>query len=266
MIKRDVIYFVSDIHLGSLIGDNRYKEVLFVKWLDSIKIDAKAIYILGDLFDFWYEYKHVVPKGFIRPLGKLAELSDSGVEIHFFKGNHDVWVGEYLEKELNLIIHDRDEALTIGGKEFYIGHGDGLNPKDRFYRALQATFRNRFAIWLFSKLHPDLALAFGLNWSVSSRKSHNPETSTFMGEEREDQVVFAKEYLKTNPEIDFFIFGHRHIMKDLQLSPKNDQNLHIDEKGVQSTKIIMLGDWITFYSFARYKDGNVSLEEFQATI
>lgn len=251
-------YFASDIHIGSpSCSNNREREVIFTEWLDSIKESAKALYILGDMFDFWYEYKHAIPKGGIRMLGKLAELSDMGVEIHFFKGNHDLWTKGYFEEELSMIIHDDNEELEIDGKRFILGHGDGLNSKDWKYAIIRKLLRNRFLDWCFNKLHPNWAIGFANAWSAHSRKSHSIEEVQFMGEEREDQVQYAKRAVEENPNIDFIIFGHRHIAKRIPIK------VHKEREAVHQPILIMLGDWITLNSFALFDGSDLSLHSFK---
>ena len=177
------IYFLSDFHLGapdyetSLVREKRV-----VKFLDEIKNDAAQIFILGDLFDFWYEYKNVVPKGFVRILGKLAELTDSGIQIHFFVGNHDMWMKGYFEKELNIKVYHHPEEFELNGKKFLIGHGDGLGPGDHRYKALKKVFRNKFSQWLFGIMHPRLGIGIADYFSSKSRAATGKTDERFLGE------------------------------------------------------------------------------------
>ncbi|MBR1502752.1 MAG: UDP-2,3-diacylglucosamine diphosphatase, partial [Prevotella sp.] len=181
------IYFLSDAHLGSLaIPHGRMQERRLVRFLDSIKEKAAAIYLLGDMFDFWYEYKYVVPKGYTRFLGKLSELTDMGVEVHYFTGNHDIWAYDYLEKECGVILHKQPETTEIYGKMFFLAHGDGLGDPDKKFKVIRAIFHSRFCQWAFSNLHPRWAMWFGLNWAKHSRmKRPNGEEPPYMGEDRE---------------------------------------------------------------------------------
>ena len=248
MVKK--IYFVSDAHFGSLLAkDAHEQERKMVRWLDSIRDDADELFLLGDLFDFWFEYKTVVPKGFVRFLGKLAELSDAGVKIHFFTGNHDIWTFGYLEQEIGLTVHRKPEIIERNGKRFFLAHGDRLGDHSMSVRVIQAIFHNRFCQRLFELLPPRLGLGFGLAWSRSNRlKPARRGYAKFLGEDKETLVRFAKGYPESG-NIDFFMFGHRHIVLDLML--KNSSHIYI------------LGDWITHFSYAVFDGVTVSLEYFE---
>ena len=203
------IYFASDAHLGARFHkDPLAIEKKLVRWLDSIKEDASAIWFLGDLFDYWYEYKYVVPKGHVRFLGKLAELADRGIEIHIFIGNHDIWMFDYLPKEIGAIIHRDTLTVDLLGKRFFLGHGDEVDFRSKAFRLIRAIFRNKFCQWLYAGIHPRWTFGFALGWSLNSRKSglEKQEAKKYQGEDAEYMVVFAKEYLKTHPDINFFIF------------------------------------------------------------
>jgi len=245
------IYFASDLHLGApYITNPREHEVRIVSWLESIRDSAEAIYLVGDIFDFWYEYKYSIPKGFTRFLGKLSELTDSGIEIHIFTGNHDVWLFGYLTSECGVTIHHDPLPIDINGKHFYIAHGDELGNFDRSYKLMKRLFRNRTAQWLFAMLHPDIAIGFAKRWSVKSRaKNERSHKSEYWGDDKEWQVLFAKSYHKENPEMNFFIFGHRHIAKEIPL----DRNC----------KIIYLGDWIKNFSYAEFDGEELNLSFFE---
>lgn len=240
------IYFLSDAHLGSrAIEHSRTHERRLVNFLDSIKHKAEAVYLLGDMFDFWYEFKLVVPKGYTRFLGKLSELTDMGVEVHYFVGNHDMWCGDYLEKECGVILHREPQTLELGGKIFYLAHGDGLDYADRHWkvRLIQTIFHSRTLQRLFSTLHPRWSVDFGLEWAKHSRlKRVDGKEPPYQGEDKEGLVLYAKDYLKNHPEINYFIFGHRHIELDLMLN--------------RESRILILGDWINNFSYAVY-DGNL---------
>ncbi len=242
-------YFLSDAHLGSLaIADNRAHEKHLVSFLDSIKNDAEAIYFLGDMFDFWYEYKMVVPKGFVRFLGKLAELSDCGIQIHFFTGNHDMWTFGYLEKEIGLTVHKKEEEITIHGKRFFLAHGD-MFQKDGFGGFLiKKIFRNRLLQELFTCFPPRLGLKFGYWWAKHNRLSDNQKGYKYEGEEKETLVQFSKEYIK-NHDIDYFIFGHRHILLDLQLKNKS--------------RVLIIGEWMYEFSYAVFDGNDISLHNYE---
>lgn len=244
------IYFLSDAHLGSLaIPHGRTQERRLVNFLDSIKHKAQAIYLLGDMFDFWYEYRTVVPKGYTRLLGKISELTDLGVEVHYFYGNHDLWQRDYFEKECGMTIHRHNEVVEMEGQTFFLAHGDGLNPDDKKFRLLRAIFHNHVCQWLFSALHPRWGMAFGLEWARRSRaKRENGQEPPYQGEDKEDLVRYAKTYLQTHPDINFFLFGHRHIELDLMLS--------------HTCRLIILGDWISQFTYAVFNGGHLYLENF----
>ena len=244
------VYFLSDAHLGSLAIDHgRMQERRLVRFLDSIKEKAKAIYLLGDMFDFWNEYKYVVPKGYTRFLGKLSELTDMGVEVHFFTGNHDIWTYGYLEKECGLIVHTKPETTEIYDKVFYLAHGDGLGDPDGKFKILRKVFHNRLCQRLLNFAHPWWGMQLGLNWAKHSRlKRADGKEAPYMGEEKEFLVLYTKEYMKTHPDIDYFIYGHRHIELDLMLSRK--------------TRMMILGDWIWQFTYAVFDGEHMFMEEY----
>ena len=235
-------YFISDAHLGSLlVKDPRAHEKKLVDWLDMVKTDASAIYLLGDMFDFWFEYRTVVPKGFVRFLGKLAELTDAGIAIHFFTGNHDIWTFGYLEKEVGLIVHRKQEVVQIGSKSFFLAHGDGLHAEKRGFEILRKIFHSKFLQKLFRYIPAQLGQEFGYNWSKNNRERILHLENKFQGEAKESLVVFSKKYLETN-DVDFLIFGHRHIALDLQLK---------DQK-----RVVILGDFVSIFSYGVF-DGEL---------
>ena len=241
-----MVYFLSDAHLGSrVIKDPRAHEKKLVAWLDMVKADAEAIYLLGDIFDFWYEYKTVVPKGFVRFLGKLAELTDAGVEIHFLIGNHDIWTFGYLEKEVGLIVHKESFTTQIGSKKFFLAHGDGLYVDKKGFGIIRKVFHSRLAQKLFRLVPAELGQEFGYRWSKSNREKILHIENKFLGEENENLVVYAKEYSK-NHDVDFMIFGHRHIALDLQLQNKK--------------RVVVLGDFVGIFSYGVFDGENFSLE------
>ncbi|MEG2514413.1 MAG: UDP-2,3-diacylglucosamine diphosphatase [Bacteroidaceae bacterium] len=244
------VYFLSDAHLGSrAIEHGRTQERRLVNFLDSIKKEASAIYLLGDMFDFWYEFKTVVPRGYTRFLGKLSELTDRGVEVHFFIGNHDIWCSDYLSKECGLILHREPLTTEIYGKEFYLAHGDGLGDPDKSFKFMRSMFHSETMQTLFAMLHPRWSMELGLNWAKQSRlKRENGKEPDYMGEDKEYLVLYTKEYLQTHPDINFFIYGHRHIMLDLMLN--------------RTTRMLILGDWINFFSYAVFDGVNLTLENF----
>ncbi len=216
------VYFVSDHHFGlDTELTSLEREKIFVKWLDEIKNQAGAVFILGDMFDVWYEYKRAVPKGFVRVLGKLAELTDAGIPIYFFTGNHDMWMLDYLEKELNIPIFFSYQKFVINNKNFLIGHGDGLGPGDKKYKLLKKLFTNKLAQWAFRWLHPDLGLRLAQYLSKENKLISGEYDNTFHGKEGEWLYQFSKDYLEKNPEIDYFIFGHRHLPLKMEITNKS---------------------------------------------
>lgn len=240
------IYFLSDFHLGAPdYKSSLVREKRIVKFLDEIKNNAAQIFILGDIFDFWYEYKRVVPKGFVRILGKLAELTDSGIEIHFFVGNHDMWMKGYFEKELNIKVYYHPKEFELNGKRFFIGHGDGLGPGDHRYKFLKKVFRNKISKWLFGIFHPGFGIGVADYFSSKSRAATGKSDELFLGEDKEWLITFSKEMLKTK-YYDYFIFGHRHLPIDFKLS--------------NATRYINLGDWIKYNSYAIFDDTGVQLK------
>lgn len=235
------IYFASDFHLGvpnKLSSEKR--EAHIIKWLDLVKHDAAEIYLLGDLFDFWFEYSRVVPKGYIRFLGKLAELRDSGILIYAFIGNHDMWMFGYLTDELGIPVYNEPIEKEWNGKKFLIGHGDGLGPGDHGYKFIKKVFRNPICIFLFKWIHPDLGIKLAEYFSGTSRKANLEADGVFLGEEKEWLILFARETLK-NTFYDYFIFGHRHL----------EMSYPLDEKSTY----INLGSWFKKPHFAQF-DGN----------
>ena len=244
------IYFLSDAHLGcKALSHRRQQERRLVRFLDDIKDKAEAIYLLGDMFDFWFEYHEVVPKGYTRFLGKLSELTDMGVEVHFFTGNHDIWTWKYLIRECGVTLHREPMTLSLADQTFYIGHGDGLGDPNRKFKFIRKVFHNRFCQKLFRWLHPDLGVRFGFAWAKRSRLSHGEGGDPpYMGEDKEPLVLYAKEYLKTHPDINFFLFGHRHIELDLMLT--------------HQSRLLILGDWITQYTYAVFDGCNLRMENY----
>ena len=243
------VYFASDNHLGAPTRtDSLPREKKFVAWLDEIKQDAHAIFLLGDLFDFWYEYKRVVPKGFTRTLGKLAEISDKGIEIHYFVGNHDLWMNGYFEEELNIPVHHQPMAFEFNGKSFLIGHGDGLGPGDKGYKRMKKVFTNPVAKWFFRWLHPDLGIKLAQYLSVKNKMISGEEDVKFLGEDKEWLIQYCKSKLEVE-HTDYFVFGHRHLPLDIQL---NDQSTYIN-----------LGDWITYFTYAEFDGSRLNLLEYK---
>jgi len=243
------IYFSSDNHLGAPTPEASLpREKVFVNWLDTVKEDAAAIFLLGDLFDFWFEYKQVVPKGFVRVLGKLAELSDSGIPIYFFVGNHDLWMNGYFEKELNITVFHKPQEFTIDNKLFLIGHGDGLGPNDNGYKRMKKVFINPFSKWLFRWLHPDLGVKLAKYLSVKNKLISGDEDVKFLGEDKEWLVKYAQRKLECK-HYDYFIFGHRHLPMEIKVG--------------ENSTYFNLGDWITHFTYGVFDGERFELKKFE---
>ncbi len=249
MSTKTTVYFASDFHLGAYpLSASKLREKRIVSWLDHIKQDAKALYLMGDIFDFWFEYKTVAPKGYIRFLGKLAELADLGIPITFFKGNHDMWMFGYLKEELNATIIDNEQVIELDGKGFYLHHGDGLGPGDRKYKFLKKIFRSPLCQWLFARLHPNLGIGIATLWSKQSRLASG-ENDGFLGEDKEWLYQYASSLEKTDHH-DYYIFGHRHLPYDLPI-------------GNQS-RIINLGEWVNYETYATWDGQELTLHNWKA--
>lgn len=242
MSTRNTIYFASDFHLGvPSYNESLIREKRIVAWLDSIKHNASAIYLVGDLFDFWFEFKTVVPKGFTRLLGKLAELSDSGIELHLFHGNHDLWQFGYLEKELGCKIHSKPITVNLGTKVFHIAHGDGLGPNQRWFKFILSIYRNAFFQRLFAFFHPNIGIGIANWFSARSKKHTFTENATYYGDDKEYLMLYAKQMAEMH-QIDFFIFGHRHLP---MIRPVNEKSTYVN-----------LGDWMSYQTYVSF-DGHV---------
>ncbi len=248
MIVNKNIYFASDQHFGApTAAKSKVREQKFVNWLDAIKSDAEHIFLLGDLFDFWFEYKKAVPKGFVRVLGKLAELSDSGIKIHFFVGNHDLWMNNYFETELNIPTYYKPTEFVFNNKTFLIGHGDGLGPGDKGYKRMKKVFTNSFSKWLYRWLHPDIGIKLAQYLSVKNKLISGEEDVKFLGEENEWLVQYCKQKLQIK-HIDYFLFGHRHLPMEINLAP--------------NSKYINTGDWITHFTYAVFNGNEIMLKSY----
>ncbi|MCR4816155.1 MAG: UDP-2,3-diacylglucosamine diphosphatase [Bacteroidales bacterium] len=244
-------FFVTDAHLGSGT-DSRQREMDLVRWLESIEPEAERVIMLGDIFDFWFTYKQAVPRGFVRLLGKMAQMADNGVEFHFFIGNHDMWMFDYLEKEIGVVMHNDPCNMVIGGKQFLIGHGDGLWNDDKKYNFLKRIFRSRFNQWLFAGIHPNIGFPLAHRWSDSSRKSHSLKDYGYLGDEREGIYLYCKRMQERRIDdgvqpYDFFLFGHRHtpICRPL------DDALYVN-----------VGNWIEHRDYAIFDGETVTLTTF----
>lgn len=244
------IYFISDCHLGAGTLDNPLEyERRVVRFLDSIESDCDELYLLGDIIDYWFEFKHVVPKGFTRFLGKLAMMSDKGIKIHWFTGNHDIWIFDYIPQEIGCTLHTGPETVVVRGKKMYLAHGDGLGEDSKSLKFMTNFFHNKACQRMFSWLHPDWTTGFAHWWSKKSRLNGN-EFPNYMGEDKEHLVQFAKKQLASSPDINYFIFGHRHIMLDLMMS--------------RQCRLMILGDWINHFSYAVMDErGEMLLDQFE---
>lgn len=242
------VYFLSDFHLGAPNAQrSREREKLIVRFLDEAKRDAHTIFIVGDMFDFWYEYRTVVPKGFVRLLGKLAELSDAGIQLYFFVGNHDMWMKDYLTKELNMPVYFGPKVFRFNNCSFYVAHGDGLGPGDHGYKALKKVFRNPFCQWAFGVLPPVFGVGVANYFSQKSREAQGSVEEIFLGEEKEWLLTYSRVLLQKEP-YNFFIFGHRHLPIDYRLSGE--------------ARYINLGEWINFQTYAVFDGKNLALKSY----
>lgn len=239
------IYFASDFHLGAPDkASSLEREKHIVKWLDEIANDAHEIFLVGDIFDFWFEYKHAVPRGFVRLLGKIAELTDRGIPIHVFTGNHDMWIFDYLPEETGVRLFRDPICREWNGVKFYIGHGDGLGPGDYGYKFIKKVFKSRLCQWLFARLHPNFGIALANFWSKTSRHAGEEKDKTFLGEDGEWLVQYCKEILEKEHH-DVFVFGHRHLPLEIDLP--ND------------AKYVNLGDWISYFTYGRFDGEKMEL-------
>lgn len=246
-------YFISDAHLGSrAISHQRTRERRLVRFLDSIKDHAEAVYLVGDMFDFWFEYGEVVPRGHTRFLGKISELTDMGVEVHFLQGNHDMWCLDYLEKECGVILHREALTTEICGKTFYIAHGNDVqyHHYDFKTRLMFDCFRSHTLRRLVSMIHPHIFINFGLNWARRSHQRHLEHGEPpYQGADKESLVVFARDYLHTHPSVDYFVFGHRHI----------DLDIFLDDT---RTRLVMLGEWFSLFTYAVFDGTNLYVDHY----
>lgn len=243
------VYFASDFHLG--IPDRASsleREKRICRWLDEISADATELYLVGDLFDTWFEYKNVVPRGFTRFMGKLAELSDRGLRIEAFTGNHDLWMLDYFGQELNIPVHHAPIIREYNGKKLYIAHGDGLGPGDTGYKILKAVLRNGFSQWLYRRVHPDTGVGLAGWFSRLGPKHTDGPVKEFLGPDKEMLVQYSLEYLKKE-HIDYFIFGHRHIAIEYPLNP--------------NSTYVNLGDWIRYDSYAEFSGNELKLKYYK---
>jgi len=248
--KNKKIYFASDQHFGApTVASSKTREALFLNWLNTIENDAVALFLLGDLFDFWFEYKSVVPKGFVRILGKLAQLVDRGIEVHYFVGNHDLWMKDYFETELGIPVYHTPKDFILENTTFLIGHGDGLGPNDKGYKRLKKLFTNPLAKRLYQMLHPDIGLRIGHYFSVKNKLLSGSEEVVFLGEDREWLVQYAQRKLETKHR-DYFLFGHRHLPLEIALNSQS--------------KYINLGDWVTHFTYGVFDGQRFELKKWES--
>ena len=242
------VYFASDQHFAAPTAElSLPREKKFVAWLDEIKQDAEVLFIVGDLFDFWFEYKTVVPKGFVRVLGKLAELSDSGIQIHFFVGNHDLWMRDYFQTELNIPVYHDNKEFTFNNKTFLIGHGDGKGPGDMGYKYMKKVFVHPISKWFFGWLHPDIGVGLAQYLSVKNKLISGESDVKFLGEDNEWLILYAKRKLETK-HYDYLIFGHRHLPMIYPLNPNSNY--------------VNLGDWITYFTYGVFDGDTFELKNY----
>lgn len=242
------IYFASDQHFGAPTPEeSKPREAKFLAWLEEIQKDAQVLFLMGDLFDFWHEWKYVVPKGYVRILGKLAEMKDRGIEIYFFVGNHDLWMKDYLKEEIGIPVFFEKQYFEIQGKQFLLAHGDGLGPGDKGYKRMKKVFTNPLAKWAFRWLHPDIAMKVAVYFSTQNKLISGEEDQAFLGEDREFLILYSKEKLKTE-KIDYFVYGHRHLPMVIDLAG--------------GAKHINLGDWITYFTYGEFDGEAFSLHSF----
>ncbi|WP_291051336.1 MULTISPECIES: UDP-2,3-diacylglucosamine diphosphatase [unclassified Empedobacter] len=240
-------YFSSDHHFGAPNEkDSLVREKLFVKWLDEIKDDCGVLFLIGDLFDFWFEYKHVVPKGFVRVLGKLAEISDRGIPIYFFVGNHDLWMKDYLEEQINAIVFRDKQDFIINGKEFFIVHGDGKGPGDKGYKRMKKVFTNKVCQFLFYLLHPDLAMWLGITASRKNKMISGDEDVNFLGVDNEWLIMYSRKQLHRK-YFDYLVYGHRHLPMEIAIG---------------KARHINLGDWINYFTYGVFDGKEFELKTY----
>lgn len=243
------IYFASDFHLGvPAVEQSKAREKRVIDWLTSIEDTAQEIYLVGDIFDFWFEYKHTIPKGFVRFQGKIAALVEKGIKIYFFTGNHDMWMFDYFEKELGVSIIRQPIERSWNNQSFLIGHGDGLGPGDKTYKLLKRVFAARWSQWCFARLHPNFGIGLANYFSRKSRAATGDSDSKFNGNENEWLYLYCKEQLEKQ-HYDYFIFGHRHLPLDIQLN--------------ENSRYLNLGEWINYNTYAIFDGETLRMETFR---
>ncbi|MDL1912919.1 MAG: UDP-2,3-diacylglucosamine diphosphatase [Bergeyella sp.] len=243
------IYFASDQHFGSPSPkESKPRENRFILWLEKIKKEAQVLFLMGDLFDFWHEWNYVVPKGYIRVLGKIAELKDAGVEIIFFVGNHDLWMRNYFQEELGISVYFEKQIFSIADKKFLLAHGDGLGPRDTGYKRMKKLFTHPLAQWAFRWLHPDLAMKMALYFSRKNKLISGEEDKRFLGADKEHLILYSR-YKNNKENFDYFVFGHRHLPMILSVG--------------ENAKYINLGDWVSHFTYGVFDGNSFSLQVFE---
>lgn len=243
------IYFASDFHLGAPnYKESRLREDRIVRWLNSIQATAKEVFLVGDLFDFWFEYKRAIPKGFVRLQAKIAEFTDQGIPVTIFTGNHDMWMFDYLPTELGVSLYREPIRREFNGKQFLIGHGDGLGPGDHGYKFIKKVFANKLCQWLFARIHPNLGIWMADFWSGKSRRANRGEDEKFLGEENEWLAIYSKDHLKKE-HIDYFVFGHRHLPLEIKVG--------------ENSTYMNLGEWMNYNTYAVFDGEQLKLGTFE---
>lgn len=246
-----IAYFLSDLHLGApYFADSREAERRAVDFLDSVKDDADVIYLVGDILDYWYEYKYVVPRGFVRFFGKIAELTDRGIRVVWFIGNHDIWIFDYLPSELGVEVIDGYAIEDLDGHKFLITHGDGIGKLKPSFKLLRRLFRNKICQRLFSGIHPRWTVPFAYNWSRHSRKIEGPDRCDAERMTR-NITEFSLDFLKRYPDIEYFIYGHLHLFEKVELT--------------DTASMVVLGEWIKTCSYARWDGNRLQLFKYKAS-
>ena len=253
MAERDLTYFISDLHLGAgYIADKRAHELKIVDWLRSIEPRCSRLYLLGDVIDYWYEYSYVVPRGFVRFFGQLASMADKGIEITWLTGNHDIWIFDYIPKELGVKVIDGVMVTEIDGTCFYLAHGDAVGSLKPGFKFMRKLFRNRFAQRIFGAVHPGLTIPFAHRWSSSSRKGATGKYDKYLGDDKEPMVPWARDYAKAHPEVDYILLGHRHIMLEREVG--------------EHCRLMVIGDWIRHFSYAVWDGKELKLKDLNLVV
>jgi UDP-2,3-diacylglucosamine hydrolase len=241
------IYFASDFHLGAPNpAESLVREKAICAWMDYIRPTCGELFLVGDIFDFWFEYRHAIPKGFVRLQGKIAEFTDAGIPVHVFTGNHDMWIFDYIPQELGVQLYREPILRTFGNKKFYIGHGDGLGPGDKGYKFLKKVFASKVCQWLFARIHPNLGIGLANYSSKTSRAATGIEDEKPLGEENEWLAIYSKEQVLLHPELDYFIFGHRHLPLSIPIAP--------------NAEYMNLGDWLQYNTYAVFDGDQLTLK------